>query len=114
MPRWKELPSSLDERVRQLVVQLRRLKDRSGLSLASLESKTGYSRTSWERYLNGKALPPRQAVDALARVAGVEPTRLLVLHEVAAQVWKERAARSSPAVEALGTVSAPGNPPDGP
>ena len=83
MPRWNELPSSLDERVRQLVVQLRRLKDRSGLSLASLQAKTGYSRTSWERYLNGKAMPPRQAVEQLAQVAGADPTRLLVLHEVA-------------------------------
>ncbi|MFM9445450.1 helix-turn-helix domain-containing protein [Streptomyces acidiscabies] len=88
MSRWQELPDSLDQRVRQLVVQLRRLKDRSGLSLVSLAAKTGYSRSSWERYLNGKALPPRQAVEELARVAGTEPTRLLVLHEVAADAWQ--------------------------
>ncbi|WP_368857606.1 helix-turn-helix domain-containing protein [Streptomyces sp. GbtcB7] len=37
--------------------------------------KTGYSRSSWERYLNGKALAPRQAVEELARVNGVETTR---------------------------------------
>nr|WP_269462931.1 peptidoglycan-binding protein [Streptomyces sp. M56] len=90
MSRWRPLPDSLDDRVRQLVVQLRRLKDRSGLGLSSLESKTGYSRSSWERYLNGKALPPRQAVEELARVGGVEPTRLLVLHEVAEAAWRER------------------------
>ncbi|OPF81163.1 peptidoglycan-binding protein [Streptomyces antioxidans] len=92
MSRWRPLPDPLDDRVRQLVVQLRRLKDRSGLGLSSLESKTGYSRSSWERYLNGKALPPRQAVEELARVGGVEPTRLLVLHEVAEAAWRERAA----------------------
>ncbi|WP_413099888.1 helix-turn-helix domain-containing protein [Streptomyces sp. Inha503] len=91
MARWKELPDSLDQRARQLVVQLRRLKDRSGLSLASLEAKTGYSRSSWERYLNGKALPPRQAVEELARVTGAEPTRLLVLYEVAEEAWRQRA-----------------------
>jgi len=88
MARWQELPDSLDQRARQLVVQLRRLKDRSGLSLVSLAAKTGYSRSSWERYLNGKALPPRQAVEELARVAGTEPTRLLVLHEVAQDAWQ--------------------------
>ncbi|MEX3099706.1 MULTISPECIES: helix-turn-helix domain-containing protein [unclassified Streptomyces] len=88
MSRWQELPDSLDQRVRQLVVQLRRLKDRSGLSLVSLAAKTGYSRSSWERYLNGKALPPRQAVEELARVVGTDPTRLLVLHEVAVDAWQ--------------------------
>lgn len=97
MPRWKELPASLDERVRQLVVQLRRLKDRSGLSLASLAVKTSYSRSSWERYFNGKQLPPRDAVEELARVCGTDPTRLLVLHEVAADAWTEEAAAGDPA-----------------
>lgn len=86
--RWKALPDSLDDRVQQLIVQLRRLKDRSGLSLTSMASKTGYSRSSWERYLNGKALAPRQAVEELARVGGVEATRLLVLHELAEQAWR--------------------------
>jgi transcriptional regulator with XRE-family HTH domain len=89
MPRWKELPDSLDERVRRLVIQLRWLKDHSGLSLSSLQTKTGYSRASWERYLNGKALPPPQAVEELARVGGVDPTRLLALHEVAEEAWRQ-------------------------
>ncbi|MFJ4031257.1 peptidoglycan-binding protein [Streptomyces griseoluteus] len=89
MPRWKELPSSLDERVRNLVVQMRRLKDRSGLSLASLQTKTGYSSSSWERYLSGRALPPRKAVAELARVSGVDPARLLVLHELAEEAWNQ-------------------------
>ncbi|TVL90118.1 peptidoglycan-binding protein [Streptomyces sp. SAJ15] len=87
MSRWKELPERLDSRVRQLVVQLRRLKDRGGLSLSSLATRTGYSRSSWERYLNGKALPPRDAVEGLARAAGADPTRLLVLHELAEEAW---------------------------
>jgi len=88
MSRWKALPESLDDRVQQLVVQLRRLKDRSGLSLSSMAAKTGYSRSSWERYLNGKALAARQAVERLARVSGVEATRLLVLHELAEEAWR--------------------------
>lgn len=97
MRRWKELPDSLDQRVRQLVVQLRRLKDRSGLSLTSLAAKTEYSRSSWERCLNGKALPPRHALEKLARITGTEPTRLLVLHEMAEKAWQERSAPSPPA-----------------
>lgn len=90
MPRWKELPDPLDQRVRRLVVQLRRLKDRSGLSLTALAARTEYSRSSWERCLNGKALPPRHAVEKLARITGTEPTRLLVLHEVAEKAWQQR------------------------
>ncbi|MGA5565636.1 helix-turn-helix domain-containing protein [Streptomyces platensis] len=87
MSRWSGLPASLDHRVRQLVVRLRRLKDHSGLSLAALAARTPYSKSSWERYLNGKKLPPAGAVEALARLCGADVTRLLVLHEVAAQAW---------------------------
>ncbi|MCS0634731.1 peptidoglycan-binding protein [Streptomyces sp. LP05-1] len=83
MARWKELPTGLGERERQLLVQLRRLKDHSGLSLAALAGRTGYSRSSWERYLNGKQPVPRRAVEELARVCGSDATRLVVLHEVA-------------------------------
>ncbi|MFI9080653.1 peptidoglycan-binding protein [Streptomyces sioyaensis] len=99
MSRWKGLPDSLDHRVVRLVVQLRRLKDHSGLSLASLAAGTSYSKSSWERYLNGKKLPPRNAVQELARVCGGDATRLLALHEVALQVWQaERAEPDVPAV----------------
>lgn len=83
MSRWKQLPASLDPRVRQLVVHLRRVKDHSGLGLRTLASRTGYSRSSWDRYLNGRALPPQQAVEALARACDLDPARLLALHEVA-------------------------------
>ncbi|MEU9794468.1 peptidoglycan-binding protein [Streptomyces sparsogenes] len=108
MSRWKELPEALDQRVRQLVVQMRRLKDRSGLSLVSLAAKTGYSSSSWERYLNGKALPPRDAVAELARATGAEPTRLLVLHEMAEEAWQQRAAPSAT------TAAQHGSGPEGP
>ncbi|BCK69103.1 hypothetical protein Srufu_030560 [Streptomyces libani subsp. rufus] len=94
MSRWSGLPASLDQRMRQLVVQLRRLKDHSGLSLAALAARTPYSKSSWERYLNGKKLPPAGAVEALARLCGADATRLLALHEVAAQTW--RAGRPAP------------------
>jgi len=96
MSRWKELPDSLDPRVRQLVVQLRRLKDHSGLGLAALASRTGYSRSSWDRYLNGKALPPAEAVEALARACDTEPARLLAQREVAEEAWGTDRGRPEP------------------
>ncbi|MFF4349248.1 peptidoglycan-binding protein [Streptomyces sp. NPDC001530] len=87
MSRWKKLPGSLDGRARQLVVQMRLLKDRSGLSTTALAARTAYSRSSWARYLNGRALPPRRAVAELARLSGGDATRLLVLHELAEATW---------------------------
>jgi transcriptional regulator with XRE-family HTH domain len=87
MSRWKGLPEELDPCVRQLVVRLRRVKDHSGLSLRQLAAKTGYSTSSWERYLAGRSLPPREAVEAMARLGGADPTRLLALHEVATEAW---------------------------
>ncbi|MFI9819743.1 peptidoglycan-binding protein [Streptomyces sp. NPDC052013] len=87
MSRWKGLPAELDPRVRHLVVLLRRLKDHSGLSMRQLAAKTGYSASSWERYLGGRSLPPREAVEAIASITGEDPTRLLALREVAAAAW---------------------------
>lgn len=87
--RWSELPAELHPHVRQLIVRLRRLKDRGELSTRQLAAATGYSTRSWQRYLNGWALPPRGAVEAIARVGGDDPDRLLVLHEMAAERWAE-------------------------
>ncbi|HET9382932.1 MAG TPA: peptidoglycan-binding protein [Streptomyces sp.] len=89
MSRWSELPAELHPHVRQLVVRLRRLKDRGELSTRQLAAATGYSTRSWQRYLNGWSLPPRGAVEAIARVGGDDPDRLLVLHEMAAERWAE-------------------------
>ncbi|MEE1938967.1 peptidoglycan-binding protein [Streptomyces sp. TRM 70361] len=105
MSRWKELPVELDAPVRRLVVRLRGLKDHSGLSMRQLAAKTGYSAKSWERYLGGRSLPPRDAVEAMARICGEDPTRLLALHEVAAEAWGAgRGGASAP--EAAGTAGA--------
>ncbi|MER6346547.1 helix-turn-helix domain-containing protein [Streptomyces sp. NPDC001595] len=83
MPRWRPLPETLDLSVRQLVVQMRQLKDHSGLSLTALASRTSYSRSSWERCLNGRSLPPLWAVEALADACGGDRTTLAALWEVA-------------------------------
>ncbi|MCG7210770.1 peptidoglycan-binding protein [Streptomyces arenae] len=107
MSRWKALPAELDPRVRQLVVRLRRLKDHSGLSMRQLAARTGYSPKSWERYLGGRSLPPVEAVAALARIGGDDPTRLLTLREVAAEAWENGKDRGRTAVPAGTPAPAP-------
>lgn len=89
LSRWRELPVELHPQIRQLIVRLRKLKDRGELSTRQLAAKSGYSTRSWERYLSGRALPPREAVEAMARIGGDDPARLLVLHEIAAERWAE-------------------------
>ncbi|MEY9487021.1 peptidoglycan hydrolase-like protein with peptidoglycan-binding domain [Streptomyces calvus] len=105
MPRWKPLPEGADPSVRQLVGQLRRLKDRSGLSMAALEARTGCSRSSWERYLGGRALPSRRAVEELCRLSGTDPVRLLALREVAETVWDPPAVSAASGASTASDVS---------
>ena len=75
MTRWKQLPAGLDGAERQLVAQLRRLKDRADLSLAALAPKTSYSSSSWERCLNGEQPVSRAAAEELAEVCGAPAQR---------------------------------------
>ncbi|WP_217139637.1 helix-turn-helix domain-containing protein [Streptomyces sp. AC627_RSS907] len=84
------------ERTR-LTTALRELRTRTGLSLAALAERTAYSKSSWERYLNGKTMPPRQAVQDLCRLAGEPDGRLLALWEIAESEWSGRAARPAAA-----------------
>ncbi|MEV3912908.1 peptidoglycan-binding protein [Streptomyces canus] len=93
MPRSRTLPAELDPGARQLVTRLRGLKDHSELTMRQLAVKTGYSAKSWERYLGGTSLPPREAVEALARITGTDPVPLLALHEIAVDARDGRRAR---------------------
>lgn len=90
MGSWQPLPEQLPPEVRHFVEQLRQLKDRTGLSLVALGARTAYSKSSWQRYLNATQPPPRQAVVALCRVAGLLPEdteRFGVRWELAVGVW---------------------------
>jgi len=69
---------------------LRAVRSRTGLSLAALAGRTPYSKSSWERYLNGKKPVPRQAVEALCALAAEPPARLLALWELADAEWSGR------------------------
>jgi hypothetical protein len=97
------------ERAR-LVASLRELRDGTGLSLAALAAKTTFSKSSWERYLNGKTLPPSRAVRELCRLAGEPEGRCLALWELAESEWSGRAAptRTDPPTASEGEGSTGG------
>ncbi|MFI6551139.1 helix-turn-helix domain-containing protein [Streptomyces prunicolor] len=84
--------------MRQLAAALRELRAATGLSMAGLAAKTPYSKSSWERYLNGKSLPPREAVEELCRLAGEPAGRCLALWEIAEAETSGRAAAAPPKV----------------
>ncbi|MER6155007.1 helix-turn-helix transcriptional regulator [Streptomyces sp. NPDC001868] len=96
MSAWQPLPDELPPEVRHFVEQLRLLKDRTGLSLVALGARTAYSKSSWQRYLNGSQPPPRQAVVALCRVAGEDAERFGVRWELAVRAWPRPAPQTVP------------------
>ncbi|NED74837.1 helix-turn-helix domain-containing protein, partial [Streptomyces sp. SID9944] len=101
MPRWKALPDELDPQVKEFASQLRRLVDRSGLNVAALADRTGYSKTSWERYLGGRLLAPKGAVVALAEVTGANPVHLTTMWELAERAWSRAELRHDRTMEAI-------------
>ncbi|GAA3032403.1 hypothetical protein GCM10010448_13040 [Streptomyces glomeratus] len=101
MPRWKSLPEELDPQVREFTEQLRRLVEHSGLSVSAVADRTGYGKTSWERYLGGRLLAPKGAVVALAEVTGAHPVHLTTLWELAERAWSRSEMRHDATVDAL-------------
>ncbi|MER5538556.1 helix-turn-helix domain-containing protein [Streptomyces mirabilis] len=83
--RERDVPVELQ----RLVGELRQCEDRCELSLTSLAAKTGFSVSSWQRYLGGRSLPPWEAVDALGRLGQAEHGRLRVVWETAVDVWAD-------------------------
>ncbi|MFD6495156.1 helix-turn-helix domain-containing protein [Streptomyces sp. NPDC060188] len=104
----------------RLAAELRVLRERTGLSLSGLAAKTAYSRSSWERYLNGRTLPPRQAVRELCRLAGEPEGRAVALWEITESGWSGRAKEAPRAATAPqpkappkpGTAARPEGPPE--
>ncbi|MGC9535344.1 DUF2690 domain-containing protein [Streptomyces sp. UG1] len=95
------MPDELDPQVREFASQLRRLVDRSGLSVAAVADRTGYSKTSWERYLNGRLLAPKGAIVALAEVTGTNPVHLTTMWELAERAWSRSEMRHDMTMEAI-------------
>ncbi|MET7629652.1 DUF2690 domain-containing protein [Streptomyces sp. NPDC005078] len=101
MPRWKALPEELDPQVREFACQLRRLIDRSGLGIAAVADRTGYSKTSWERYLNGRLLAPKGAIVALAEATGTNQVHLTTMWELAERAWSRAEMRHDMTMEGI-------------
>ncbi|MFC5145477.1 XRE family transcriptional regulator [Streptomyces aureoversilis] len=99
MPRWRALPEELDPEVREFTEQLRRLVERSGLSVGAVADRTGYSKTSWERYLGGRLLPPLGAAEALAEATGTDVVHLSTMWELAERAWSRSELRHDSTVE---------------
>ncbi|MEV7126685.1 DUF2690 domain-containing protein [Streptomyces sp. NPDC093260] len=95
------MPDELDPQVKEFASQLRRLVDRSGLNVAALADRTGYSKTSWERYLGGRLLAPKGAVVALAEVTGANPVHLTTMWELAERAWSRAELRHDRTMEAI-------------
>ncbi|MFI9236163.1 helix-turn-helix domain-containing protein [Streptomyces sp. NPDC053079] len=106
MPRWRALPEELDPQVREFAEQLRRLVERSGMSIAAVADRTGYSKTSWERYLNGRLLPPRGAAEALAEATGTDVGHLGTMWELAERAWSRSELRHDVTMEAVRVAEA--------
>ncbi|MFF1451952.1 helix-turn-helix domain-containing protein [Streptomyces sp. NPDC058274] len=102
---WAELPADLGREARALAEHCRLLKERTGLSLAALAERTHYSKSSWQRCLNGLQTPPRSALRALAEAAGADPVRLLGLRE--AVLRSGRAPLATPGLRPSSEVSGP-------
>jgi hypothetical protein len=81
MGEWEPLGDRAPVDVRRLATQLRRMKDRSGLTLAGLAERTAQSTEAWESYLAARSVPPHFAVKALAQASGAD-------HERATALWK--------------------------
>ncbi len=67
----------------RLAGELQSLKNGSGLTYARLSQRTHYAKSSWERWVNGKQFPPRDAVQSIAFVCGGDAELLLELWHLA-------------------------------
>ncbi|MGW3648840.1 XRE family transcriptional regulator [Streptomyces sp. NPDC000878] len=95
------MPDDLDPQVKEFASQLRRLVDRSGLNIAAVADRTGYSKTSWERYLSGRLLAPKGAIVALAEVTNTNPVHLTTMWELAERAWSRSEMRHDMTMEAI-------------
>ncbi|MFI9255549.1 DUF2690 domain-containing protein [Streptomyces sp. NPDC053069] len=89
-PRWRGLPHDLPAACSRLITDLRNLKDSSGFTLTELAHATAISKSSWERYLNGKQFPPRPAIQALCKAAHHSEDELLAQWALADAAWSNR------------------------
>ncbi|MEZ0069783.1 transcriptional regulator with XRE-family HTH domain [Streptacidiphilus sp. MAP12-20] len=93
---WRPIPDDVRGTARRLTEELRGLKDRSGLSLTQIGTRTHYSKASWERWFNGKRLITEHALESLAVSVDESARALLPLLEQAL-LEAEQSAEPTPA-----------------
>lgn len=83
MGQWQPLADRIPLDVRRLTTQLRRMKDRSGMTVPALAARTAQSAEVWEKAFSGRELPPLDAVEVLAQASGADYDRIGALWELA-------------------------------
>ncbi|WP_202235627.1 helix-turn-helix domain-containing protein [Actinacidiphila reveromycinica] len=76
MGQWEPLAQRIPMDVRRLATQLRRMKDRSGLTVPALAARTAHPVGAWERALAARQVPPLDAVEVLAQASGADYDRV--------------------------------------
>ncbi|MEU9451585.1 DUF2690 domain-containing protein [Streptomyces sp. NPDC048277] len=76
----------------RLAARLRMLRDRRRLTLSALATESAYSKSSWQRWLAGRSVPPWPAVSVLCRLADEPEPGVRALWELAERAWSRRTA----------------------
>ena len=97
---WRGLPDGLTAGERELVEALRSMKDASGLTLTELAAKTHYSKSSWQRWLNGERLVTEPALLRLGELAASSDAERDRLVELWGSVQQAQAPEEEPSAEA--------------
>jgi hypothetical protein len=80
---WEPLAERIPVDMRRLATQLRRMKDRSALTVPALAARTAHPVEGWERAFAGRQLPPLDAVEVLAQASGADYDRIGALWRLA-------------------------------
>lgn len=88
MGQWEPLADHIPVDMRRLATQLRRMKDRSGLTVPALAARTAQSAQAWAGHLAADTLPPLAAVEVLAQASGADYDRVGALWKLAEKASK--------------------------
>ncbi|WP_333771602.1 helix-turn-helix domain-containing protein [Streptomyces sp. IBSBF 2435] len=83
MGQWEPLADRIPLDMRRLATQLRRMKDRSGLTVPALAARTAESAEAWAGYLAARTVAPLAAVEVLAQACGADYDRIGALWKLA-------------------------------
>lgn len=83
MGQWEPLADRIPLDMRRLATQLRRMKDRSGLTVPALAARTAEPADAWAGYLAAAKVPPLAAVEVLAQASGADYDRVGALWKLA-------------------------------